>query len=260
MEHADMLRFGAFLTVLTLMLLWEARRPYRVTFYPSRRWINLAFALINAAVLRLFVPMLAVGVAIWAEQSETGLFNRIALPAMLSVVASIVLLDLLVYWQHRVFHRVPMFWRFHAMHHSDLQFDTTTGLRFHPLEIVFSMLLKMGGVVLLGAPVVAVVVFEILLNASSLFTHGNISFAKGFERRLRMLLVTPDMHRIHHSSDDREHHRNFGFLLSCWDRLFGSYCDESRQDPQQMPLGLQKFRSQHEQGLVALLLQPFRGQ
>ncbi len=258
MGSVDLLRFGAFLAVLALMLLWEAVRPYRPSSCQQRRWINLAFVLVNAAALRIFVPVLAVGVAIWAQQVGMGVFNRIALPAVVSVVTSIVALDLLVYWQHRMFHRVPMFWRFHAMHHSDIQFDTTTGLRFHPLEIILSMMLKMGAVALLGAPVVAVVVFEILLNASSLFNHGNVSFAKGVERRLRALVVTPDMHRIHHSIDDSEHHRNFGFLLSCWDRLFGSYCGESQQDPQQMPVGLARFRSQDEQSLVALLIQPFR--
>lgn len=260
MENSDLPRFVAFLAVLALMLLWEALRPYRPSSHQQRRWINLAFALVNAAALRIFVPLLAVGVSLWAQQAEIGVFNRVGLPTLLKVIVSIVLLDLLVYWQHRVFHRVPLFWRFHAMHHSDMQFDTTTGLRFHPAEIVFSMVLKMAAVALLGAPVIAVVVFEILLNASSLFNHGNVSFATSFERRLRALLVTPDMHRIHHSIDDSEHHRNFGFLLSCWDRLFGSYCAEPRQDPQQMPLGLQKFRSQRDQGLVALLMQPFRAQ
>lgn len=260
MESADGLRLGAFLAVFALMLVWELRRPYRASTHPQRRWVNVAFALVDAVALRVFLPLLAVGVAAWAQQTGTGLLNRIALPGPISVVLSILLLDLLVYWQHRVFHRIPLLWRFHAMHHSDTQFDTTTGLRFHPMEIVFSMVLKMAGVAVLGAPMISVVIFEILLNASSLFNHGNVSFSRPVERRLRALVVTPDMHRIHHSIEATEHHRNFGFLLSGWDRLFGSYCSESRHDPREMAIGLQKFRSQREQGLLALLAQPFRAQ
>ncbi len=261
-EHvnAEFLRLWVFVLVLLLMSGWESWRPFRPRPRGGRRWTNLLLAVVDAGVLRLFFPMLAVGVAHWATQTGFGVLNIITMPVWCAVVLSLLLLDLLVYWQHRLFHRIPVFWRMHAMHHSDVQFDASTGLRFHPLEIVVSMLLKMGVVAVLGAPLLAVVLFEMLLNASALFNHANIKLPTRFEYYLRGLIVTPDMHRIHHSVNPAEHHRNFGFMLSVWDRLFNSYCREAKQNPQTMELGLKRFRQPEEQTLKALLIQPFRAQ
>ena len=251
-------RLVIFATVLLLMWSWEWYRPHRPrpTGAGRRRWVNLTLVVVNTAFLRLCLPLLAAGVAIEAQHAGFGLFNRVSLPGWVEFAAALIALDLAIYWQHRLMHRWPPLWRLHAMHHSDTAIDVTTGVRFHPLEILLSMLLKMGLVALLGASPLAVVVFEIALNAAALFNHGNVALGR-FEPGLRRLLVTPEMHRIHHSPEPDEHHCNFGFTLSLWDRWLGSYRASAQAGDLQVGAGLSQFREARSQTLVQLLKLPF---
>lgn len=254
-----LIRLGGFGGVLLLMLVWESLKPLR---RDERRWrrrsVNLGIVVLDTAILRLSVPLLATGAAVIAQEHSIGLLNRLSLPYYLSMGIALLLLDLTIYWQHRLFHRVKPLWRVHAMHHSDLAMDTTTGLRFHPLEIIVSMLIKIAVVLLLGVPWLAVVVFEVALNAMALFNHSNVTLPARLERLLRRVAVTPDMHRVHHSVRADEHHCNFGFNLSLWDRLFGSYKAQPQGGHLDMEIGLAQYRGAQDQHLPALILQPFR--
>src|SRR5207302_2215016 len=200
-----------------------------------------------------------VGFAVLAYERGFGLFNIIILPAWVAVVASVLVLDLAIYFQHVLFHAVPALWRLHRMHHADLEFDVTTGLRFHPIEILLSMLIKFAVIAAIGAPAAAVLIFEVLLNATSMFNHGNVGLAPGTDRVLRWFLVTPDMHRVHHSIMSNETNSNFGFNLPWWDRLFGTYCSQPAAGHEGMTIGIEQFRDPRELGIVRMLLQPFRG-
>jgi len=257
------IRAGIFLGVLALMALWEALAPRRHQTVPRRvRWPgNLGIVVVDTIVLRLLFPIGAVGIAVAAEQQGWGLLNMAggkALPAWATVPATVLLLDLLVYGQHVLFHAVPVLWRVHRMHHTDLEYDTTTALRFHPIEIVLSLLIKGATVVALGAPPAGVLAFEVLLNASALFNHGNVRLPAGLDRALRLVAVTPDMHRVHHSVVRRETDSNFGFALACWDRLFGTYRAQPAAGHEGMTIGLASFRNPAELRLDRMLLQPFR--
>lgn len=260
-QHEPLIRFGAFAAILAAMALWELaapRRPQQIG--RLRRWPgNLGVLAIDGLAVRLLLPTAAVGVAVLAEERGWGLFPAVQAPTWIAVVASVVLLDLAIYLQHVLFHAVPALWRLHRMHHADLEFDTTTGVRFHPVEILLSMLLKLGVVAALGAPAVAVLVFEVLLNASSMFNHGNVRIPAGLDRMLRWIVVTPDMHRVHHSVVVRETNSNFGFNLPWWDRLFGTYRAQPQAGHAAMTIGLEKFRDPHELRLDRMLLQPWRG-
>jgi len=252
------LRLWLFLSLLVLLGIAERLWP-RHTADPLRatRWrINLGLGTINVLCLRLLLPWLAVDAALWAQANHVGLLPRLHLGPLIGAVISFALLDLTIYIQHRLMHRIPWLWRLHRMHHTDLALDVTSGVRFHPLEILFSMGVKIGVVVLLGATPAVVVAFEIVLSSFALFTHANLSFPVGLDRWIRWILVTPDMHRIHHSVLREEHDTNFGFNVSWWDRLFGSYLDQPRSDQATMTLGLPRFRAPTEQRLAALLLQP----
>ncbi len=255
-------RLGIFLTMLVIMLAWEHFQPCRAAQVPvaMRRTHNILLMLIGNVVVRLTVPLLAVGVASIAESRGWGLFNSVAAPQFVTIAAAILALELAVYWQHRVLHMLPWLWRLHRVHHSDLDFDTTTGVRFHALEMLVSMAFKMLVVLMLGASVMAVVVFEVLLNASSLFNHGNVSLPQGLDRRLRWVLVTPDMHRVHHSAQPEETNSNFGFLLSWWDRFFGTYRGQPAGGNTGMTIGLTEFREQRAVNVLALLWQPLWGE
>lgn len=248
--------FGGGLLLLTVFESLLPRRAGAERFW-GHRLTNLLLSVIDTLTLRLLMPMLAVGAAWVAASNGWGLFNQVALPLWLAVLLTLVLLDGAIYWQHRVFHRVPMLWRLHAVHHTDQALDATSGLRFHPLEILLSMLIKMAIVVALGLPPVGVLLFEILLNLSSLFEHSNLRLPLGLDRVLRLIIVTPDMHRVHHSVHRDEHDRNFGFNLAVWDRLFGSYCAQPRDGHEQMKLGLPRYTEPAQQRLDYLLLQPF---
>jgi sterol desaturase/sphingolipid hydroxylase (fatty acid hydroxylase superfamily) len=260
LAHEPAIRLAAFAGVLAVMLLWEALNPRRAPGPGNtvRRLNNLALVGIDTLLLRLAFPVLAVGFAGEMAQRGIGLFNAAALPDWLAVLIAIILLDLAIYWQHRLFHTLPWLWRLHLVHHADPAFDTTTALRFHPLEIMVSMLIKLAVVALLGAPPLAVLLFEIILNATALFNHGNVSLPPAIESRLRWLLVTPDLHRVHHSIHSDEMNRNFGFNLSLWDRLFGSLAAQPRDGHGTMMIGLADFRGRRAQWLDRLLLQPFQ--
>jgi sterol desaturase/sphingolipid hydroxylase (fatty acid hydroxylase superfamily) len=255
-------RLGFFVGVLALMAALELLLPRReLTVQRPLRWAsNLGLVALNTLAVRLLIPLGAVGLAAVAQERGWGLFNNLGLPGWLSVLASVVALDLAIYLQHVLFHAVPLFWRLHMVHHADLDFDVTTGLRFHTLEILLSMGLKMATVVLLGAPPVAVLLFEILLNATSMFNHANVRLPRWLDGALRVVLVTPDMHRVHHSVRVRETNSNFGFNLPWWDFLFGTYKPQPDAGHERMTIGLAQFRDERRvERLPWMLALPFVG-
>lgn len=260
LNNEPILRLSVFLVVLLAIAVWEVlaqRRPQRIS--RLSRWpSNLAIVVLDTLAVRLIFPFAAVGMAFLASERGWGLFNLIALPSWLSVVLAILVLDLAIYFQHRIFHAVPWLWRLHRMHHADLEFDVTTGLRFHPLEIVLSMAIKMGVVVMLGAPALAVIIFEVLLNATSLFNHGNARLPQKVDQWLRLFLITPDMHRVHHSVIQRETDSNFGFSVPWWDHLFRTYRAQPEKGHLGMTIGIEDFRTQGDLRLDRMLIQPFR--
>ena len=259
--HEPTIRLAAFLGVLATMAVVEALLPRRRREIPRLlRWTNnLGIVVVDTLLVRLSFPILAVGLAIIADDQGFGLFNAFAVPPVIAFIASVVILDLAIYLQHVMFHAVPALWRLHRMHHADLEFDVSTGLRFHPVEILLSMGLKLAVVAALGPPAAAVLVFEILLNASSMFNHSNVRLPVGLDKVLRWIVVTPDMHRVHHSVHPDEHHRNFGFNLPWWDRLLGTYKPQPREGHSDMTIGLHDFRSNRDLWLDRMLIQPFRG-
>jgi sterol desaturase/sphingolipid hydroxylase (fatty acid hydroxylase superfamily) len=242
------------------MALWEAAAPRRPRSYSRlRRWpSNLAVVALNTALVRILLPATAVSMALAGERRGWGLLNNLPVPASIAIVATVVVLDLAIYLQHVMFHAVPALWRVHRMHHADLDFDVTTGARFHPIEIVLSMLIKFGAVVALGTPALGVLVFEVLLNATSMFNHGNARIPVGLDRYLRWFVVTPDMHRVHHSIVVGETNSNFGFNLPWWDWLLGTYYDQPALGHEGMRIGIEQFRNGRELRLDRMLLQPFR--
>jgi sterol desaturase/sphingolipid hydroxylase (fatty acid hydroxylase superfamily)/uncharacterized membrane protein YdjX (TVP38/TMEM64 family) len=252
---------GAFAAVLLAMVLWEVLAPRRVLAHPrSRRWpANLGIVVLNTLLLRLALPVAAVGLAAVAADRGWGLLNQVDVPGWLAFIVAVVALDLLIYLQHVLFHAVPALWRLHRMHHADLDFDVTTGARFHPVEVMVSAGIKLGAVAVLGPSAAAVLVFEVLLNATAMFNHGNVRVPAPVERWLRWLVVTPDMHRVHHSVLPRETNRNFGFALPWWDRLFGTYLAQPAAGHEGMSIGLGQFRDPVELRLHRMLLQPLRG-
>jgi sterol desaturase/sphingolipid hydroxylase (fatty acid hydroxylase superfamily) len=258
--HEPTVRLGISAALFALIVAGEVlfpRRPQQI----GRMWRwpnNLGIVLLDAALVRVLFPAALVAVALAAQASGWGILNAIALPGWLAVPLAILALDVAIYFQHRVFHAVPMLWRLHRMHHADLEFDVTTGLRFHPLEILLSLAIKCAVVVVVGAPAVAVVLFEITLNAASLFNHANLRLPANLDRWLRQVLVTPDMHRIHHSIVRRETDSNFGFTVSWWDRLFGTYRPLPAAGQDAMTIGIPLFRDPDELRLDRMLLQPFR--
>ena len=253
------IRLGCFLGILVLMAAAEAWLPRRVrSVGRARRWpSNLGIVVLNTAVLRLAFPITAVALA--TGMQGTGLLPWLGLPDWASVLAAVILLDLAIYLQHVLFHAVPGLWRLHRMHHADLDFDVTTGLRFHPVEIVLSMALKLMVVVALGAPPLAVLVFEVLLNATAMFNHANLRLPPALDRALRTVLVTPDMHRVHHSVVPRETNSNYGFNLALWDRLFATYRAQPEAGHAGMTIGIAQFRDPGELRLDRMLTQPLRG-
>ncbi|NVD43538.1 sterol desaturase family protein [Qipengyuania atrilutea] len=254
------LRLSIFATVLLVLGIAEALFPRRQRAMPRRaRWVtNTALIAIDTALLRLLLPVLALGMAVLAEQRGWGLFNAIAWPGWAEFLVSLVLLDMAIYWQHVATHRIPFLWRLHKVHHVDRDLDVTSGFRFHPLEIIGSMIWKLALVAALGAPVAAVFVFELLLNAGSMFSHANVRLPLRMDKVLRLVLVTPDMHRIHHSVIRRETDSNFGFSTSLWDRLFGTYREEPEHGHRGMTIGLETFQDERPQSLLQSLLIPFR--
>jgi sterol desaturase/sphingolipid hydroxylase (fatty acid hydroxylase superfamily) len=254
------IRLVAFLSILIVMALWEAAVPRRrrsvsrVTRWPS----NLGILALNTAAVRLLFPVAAVALALVATKRNWGLLHAIVLPGWLAILVAVVLLDLAIYLQHVMLHAVPVLWRVHRMHHADLDFDVTVGGRFHPVEILLSMAIKLGVVAALGPPAVAVLMFEVLLNATSMFNHSNVLIPLPIDRALRWLLVTPDMHRVHHSIVMQETNSNFGFNLPWWDRLLGTYRAQPAAGHELMTIGIEQFRDPEELRLDRMLTQPLR--
>ncbi len=257
-QHESSVRLSIFFSLLILMLLWEQLAPRRQQAHLKGSWItNLSLVFSYTVLIRLLFPIVAVGMAQYASTEQQGLLNLIELPFWLSVLLGVVLLDMVIYWQHRLFHRIPLFWRLHKVHHSDINYNVSTGVRFHPVEIILSLLIKLALVWLLGAPAVAVLIFEILLSSCALFNHGNVKLPLSLEPYLRKFIVTPDMHRIHHSTYQAETDSNFGFSVPWWDYLFGSYCPEPRAGQMQMPVGQDEYRSPEQVNFIHSLQQPF---
>src|ERR1700687_4960516 len=261
LTHETAIRLGAFMTIFTAMALCEAAAPRRPRSYSRfRRWpSNLSIVALNTVFVRVLLPATAVSLALAGERRGWGMLNNLPVPAWMAAVASVLLLDVAISLQHVMFHAVPALWRVHRMHHADLDFDVTTGARFHPIEIVLSMLIKLGVVAALGASALGVLIFEVLLNATSMFNHGNARISARLDRYLRWFVVTPDMHRVHHSIVVGGNHSNFGFNLPWWDRLLGTYRDQPAAGHEGMTIGIEQFREARELWLDRMLLQPFRG-
>jgi sterol desaturase/sphingolipid hydroxylase (fatty acid hydroxylase superfamily) len=259
--HEATVRLAFFLGILLLIAVFEILAPRRpLTTSKRSRWFgNLGVVVISAVLLRIVFPITAVQLAIRAGQSGWGLLNVMHLPYWLVVVLSIVILDFIIYLQHVMFHAVPTLWRLHMVHHADLDYDLTTGIRFHPIEILISMVIKFSAIMLLGTPALAVVLFEIILNGLAMFNHGNFFIPLGLDRVLRWFVVTPDMHRVHHSVFPSETNSNYGFNLSWWDRIMGTYRAQPRLGHQGMTIGLNQFRDPSRLTLAWMLILPFVG-
>ena len=256
------IRMGFFFGVLAVMALWEIAAPRRkLTASKTVRWVNnLGLVFFNSFILRVLFPAAAVGVALTASKQGWGLFNVYELPLYVSVIASVVILDFVIYVQHVMVHAIPVLWRLHRVHHADPDYDVTTGARFHTVEIILSMLIKFATILLLGPPLVAVILFEIILNVTAMFNHGNVGLPPALDRVLRWIVVTPDMHRVHHSVEDDEANSNFGFSLPWWDRLFGTYRDQPRGGHQGMTIGIHKYHDAKDVSWISgMLLLPLRG-
>lgn len=259
-HHEAGVRLAAFVGLLALFAVLEAWRPRRVrTLTRAQRWpSNLGIIVLDSVLVKVLMPVVAVGAAAYADAQGVGLFNIIALPPLVAVVAAMLLLDLLIYGQHVAVHHIPVLWRLHRVHHTDVDLDVTSGFRFHPLEILLSMWLKVGFVLLLGAPVVAVILFEVILSSTALFNHANLRIPPTIERWLRLVIVTPDLHRVHHSVKVHETNSNFGFNIPWWDRLFGTYRAQPEAGHDAMIIGQPVFRDAASTRLDRLLIQPFQ--
>jgi len=262
LAHEPAVRLGAFFGVFALMAVWEAVAPRRTRLLPRRvRWLhNLALVVLNSLILRLLFPLAAVGFALLAVERGWGLLNAFEVPFWWGFALSVIALDFAVYLQHVMFHAVPLLWRLHRVHHADADIDVTTGARFHPIEILLSMLIKFAAIAVLGAPAAAVLVFEVLLNATAMFNHANLRLPEPVDQLLRRILVTPEMHRIHHSMEPAEANSNFGFNLPWWDRLCGTYRERARLPQESMAIGVKGLTGRDEAvKLAGLLALPFRG-
>jgi sterol desaturase/sphingolipid hydroxylase (fatty acid hydroxylase superfamily) len=259
-QSEPLIRLAAFLAVFVAVALWEVFAPRRKrSVARGARWPhNVGLLLVDVAIVRILAPGAAVAVAVAGEARGWGLLNALPLSAWIAVPLAVGLLDLAIYFQHVSFHAVPALWRLHRVHHADLDFDVTTGTRFHPIEILISTAIKCAAIAAIGAPAVAVLAFEVLLNATAMFNHANARMPGKLDRRLRWLLVTPDMHRVHHSVAYNESSSNFGFNLPWWDRLFGTYRAQPAAGHEAMTIGVDAFRTPDELRLDRLLLQPFR--
>jgi sterol desaturase/sphingolipid hydroxylase (fatty acid hydroxylase superfamily) len=261
-SNEPVIRLGFFIGTFIVIALWEVIAPKRaLTVSKAIRWLNnLGIVVLNTIILRVLFPAAAVGVAAFVSEQGWGLLNYYQLPVVVAIVLSVVAMDFIIYLQHVMVHAIPALWRLHRVHHADLDYDVTTGARFHPIEIILSMLIKFATIVVLGPPVVAVIIFEVILNAMAMFNHGNIRLPKRIDRVIRWLVVTPDMHRVHHSVEDNEANSNYGFNLSIWDRLFGTYIDQPRRGHLGMSIGIHKYRDPREvDQLPGMLMLPFKG-
>lgn len=262
MSNEAVIRLAFFLGIFAVMAIWELIAPRRaLTVSKLVRWSNnLGLVVLNTIILRLLFPAAAVGVAVFSSQQGWGLFNYYDVTPWFAIVASVVIMDFVIYIQHVMVHAIPVLWRLHRVHHADPDYDVTTGARFHPVEIILSMLIKFATIILLGPPVVAVVIFEVMLNATAMFNHSNVRLNLCLDKYLRWFVVTPDMHRVHHSVEDDETNSNFGFSLPWWDRLFGTYRDQPRAGHENMIIGIRTFSDiKMTSWLSGMLLMPFVG-
>lgn len=257
--YEPQIRLAVFLALFAVLACTEWLRPRRkLTVNKNKRWLtNIAIVIIDSVAVRLIFPTAAVGVALWAANMGLGLFNMFAVPMLLAGVASVVVLDFAVWFSHLLSHKVPIFWRFHRMHHSDLDIDVTTAIRFHPIEIILSMVYKIAWVVALGAPAWSVLLFEIILNGVAMFNHANLKLPLWFDKILRQIIVTPDMHRVHHSSNPVETDSNYGFNFPFWDKMFGTYIEQPAQGHEGMEIGLKQWQDERPQQLFWSLKVPF---
>lgn len=261
MTHEVWWRLGFFISILVIMMLIEWRKPARKSSIKSgTRWFaNFGLVFASSLIARLAVPIGLTAVALYTQENGIGLFNLIELPSIVVIVLSLILLDILIYWQHRLFHRVPILWRLHRVHHADAHIDTSTGLRFHPLEIVLSILIKLIAVIVLGVPAIAVLIFEIALNGLALFNHANIRLPPAIEKPARLILMTQILHRIHHSQVVSETNSNYGFSVIWWDKLFGSYKSVAKKTDDQLDIGLIEYpTAKQNASLWRLLMMPFQ--
>lgn len=260
LENENTLRMAVFFGVLITMMVWEAAFPRKIrTQTRVKRWLtNIGLVISYGVVLRVLFPVMAVGVAIFAHTKGWGVLNLVDLPVWVEVGIAVLVLDFAVYWQHVISHKVPMFWALHKVHHADRDIDASTGIRFHPGEVVLSMLYKMVWVLVLGPSVVGIIVFEVLLNGSAMFNHANLRLPIWVDRGLRSVVVTPDMHRVHHSVVALETNSNYGFFLSVWDRVFGSYIAQPEAGHDDMVIGLPEYQSEKPSNIVWCLFLPFR--
>jgi sterol desaturase/sphingolipid hydroxylase (fatty acid hydroxylase superfamily) len=259
MPEEQLVRLSFFFGTLGFVAAWEVIASRRVlTDRKGRRWFtNLVLVAIDTAVVRFFLPVLPMGMAYMSQHRGWGILNLIVLPDWFKIVLAVMALDFIIYVQHVLFHFLPILWRLHRMHHADLDIDVTTGNRFHPIEMVISTGIKLAAVILIGPPAEAVVIFEVILNATAQFSHGNIWIPETADRWLRLFVVTPDMHRVHHSVIRRETNSNFGFCLPWWDRLCGTYRPQPELGHTSMRIGLKEFRDPAMLNLPRLLMQPF---
>ena len=256
------IRMIFFFSIFAIMAVWEIKRPRRQLIVSKlTRWTNnIGLVFLNSIILRLLFPAAAVGVAAFATEHQWGLFHYYDVSMFFVIILSIIAMDFIVYLQHVLVHAVPGLWRLHRVHHADKDYDLTTGARFHPLEIIVSMLIKFSTIIVLGAPVIAVVIFEIILNGMAMFNHGNIKLPDKIDKMLRRLVVTPDMHRVHHSVEDDETNSNFGFNLSLWDRLFGTYREQPRAGQEGMTIGIHHFNDDKDvTWITGMMILPFKG-
>jgi sterol desaturase/sphingolipid hydroxylase (fatty acid hydroxylase superfamily) len=254
-------RLGFFFSVLAIMMLLEWQTPARKSPIKNRtRWFaNFGLVFTSSLIARLTVPIGLTAVALYTQEQGIGVFNQISVPSIISIVLSLLLLDLLIYWQHRLFHKVPILWRLHRVHHADAHIDTSTGLRFHPIEIVLSILVKLVAVIALGVPALAILIFEITLNGLALFNHANIRLPNAIEKPLRLVLMTQILHRIHHSQLAKETNSNYGFSVVWWDKLFGSYRAKADKTDNNLDIGLAEYpKSEQNASLWSLLKIPFK--
>jgi len=263
-DHEPIIRLSAFLGILSIMICWELIAPKRQLLKSKlKRWsTNFGLVILNSVIIRLLFPTAAAGLALYAQQQGWGLFNSVPTqewPTALVLIGSILLFDLCIYWQHRLMHQVPLLWRLHKVHHADPDLDVSTGARFHPVEIILSMLIKFALVTALGMPVVAVILFEVILNTTSMFNHSNVRLPEKLDAVVRCLLVTPDMHRVHHSQNEFETNSNYGFNIPWWDRLFGSYRAQPELGHEDMKIGLRDHQQDKDSiQIMGLLTLPFR--
>ena len=262
MTHETWIRLGSFVSLLVLFGIWEIFAPRRaLTARKAIRWVsNLGLVVLSSAVIALIPPLASMAMAHLAVEKGWGLFNYLDWPYPVAFLLSVVALDFIIYLQHVMFHAVPVLWRLHRVHHSDVDLDASSGIRFHVVEIVLSMVLKLAAIVTLGPPVLAVLVFEVILNGTALFNHANIKLPQKVDALLRLFIVTPDMHRVHHSVIRKETDSNFGFNLSLWDRLCGTYRAQPEKGHEGMTIGIESFREERDQWLDRLLWQPLRKQ